>query len=173
MHSILSRYLTINPQQINPFNLSHHGFVPSDDPGADAAFLGAVLEGKEPRFYVTLSEQVNRLRFNVLVVDKYNQNVAASLDVGRPHRPYASLDEYTDAVWQGAASLAAELGAEFRPEPEDAAVHSLAATQLLRRACERNYGIPVTDWPQARGGGSGITPPCAPVTNLVAAEVQR
>ncbi len=149
MHSILARYLAINPQQINTFNLPHHDFVPSEDPAADARFLQDVQDGTTQRFYVTFSEQVNRFRFDILVVDKFNQNVAASFQVEQRRTPYGSMHDYVDACWRCAAQLAAELDAEFRPEPEDCALHSFQAHALLRAAGLRNQAIAVADWPVA------------------------
>ena len=148
MQSILDRYFAVNPQQINPLNLPHNRFVPTASPAADARFLRDVAAKRTPRFYVTLAEGLTSLRFHILVVDKYNDNVVAELEANRHRRnSYASLDEYVDGVYQAAKNLAAELGAEFRPEPEDAVIHTWTGHELLRRAHERAQGIAVANWP--------------------------
>ena len=148
MQSILDRYFAVNPQQINPLNLPHNRFVPTTSLAADARFLRDVAAKRTSRFYVTLAEDKTSLRFGILVVDKYNDNVAADLEANRHRRnSYASLDEYVDGVYQAAKNLAAELGAEFRPDPEDAATHTWTGHELLRRAHERAQGIAVADWP--------------------------
>ena len=46
--------------------------------------------------------------------------------------------------------LAAELGAEFRPEPEDAVIRTRTGHELLQRAHERAQGIAVANWPMRK-----------------------
>jgi hypothetical protein len=151
MQSILDRYFAVNPQQINPLNLSHTRFVPTTSLTADARFLSDVASKRTPRFYVTLVEGNTSLHFGILIVDKYNGNVAADLEANRHKRnTHASPDEYVDKVYQAAKNLAAELDAEFRPEPEDAVIRTRTGHELLRRAHERAQGIAVARWPVCR-----------------------
>lgn len=148
MQSILDRYFAVNPQQINPNNQAHHRFVSTTSPSADARFLRDVADERTSRFYVALAEDPNHLHFHILVVDKFNDNVAAELEANRTRRHrYASLDEYADNIYRAAESLAAELGAEFRPESEDAVTHTWTGQELLRRAHQRAQGIAVANWP--------------------------
>jgi len=111
--SILDRYLSVNPKRANPFNEGTHAFVSCGDPATDARYLAAQRLGFTARFYVGLGGVPHRP--SLVVIDKHNGNVAASLSIPLHPNPYAGAKDIAVHAENHARHLADAIGADYWP----------------------------------------------------------
>lgn len=130
----IDRYLSVNPQTINPFNQPHHNHVPSGDAAADAEYLALVNSGDAERFFITLVELVNAAgRYEVVCYDGFNGNTVFSHPAQPVERSakrlYGTNDERLLTALDGAIAAAVEHGIAFMPAL--AVVHSRVGREHL------------------------------------------